>query len=260
MKYYYLLIKKCSVNGKKYLCKRLARNDNEAIRYTGSGKIVLRLKKKYGSSCMEHFSILAKFPENQQQEFSVICKNYSKKFNIVESNDWLNLIEENGYHGGSTSEGSYTTGLRWIHRDNLRKRIKQKDLEQHLDEGWLLGNPDWYKQLQSSILKNKNLIPWNKGKRIKKEEDYKTKKYVKKTIEEKFKNRSEARKKLCTDPNYIFKFTQPRKPLLKLQNLVTGDIIEIGREQSKKALKLQSRHIKALERGEVAKNYILIKS
>ena len=259
MKYYYLLVKKCTVNGKQYLCKRLAKNDNEAIKYTGSGKIVLKLKKKYGNSCMQHVSILAKFPEKEQEQFSIVCKNYSKQLNVVESTDWLNLIEENGYHGGSTSKSSYTTGLKWMHKDDIRKRIKQKDLEQHLSEGWQLGNPDWYKQQQSTILKDKNLIPWNKGKRVKVEGEYKTKKYVIKSEEEKFKNRSAARKKVCKNPEYILKFTLPRKPLLKLQNTITGEIFEIGREQSKKTLNLQSRHIKALLAGQVVKNYIIIK-
>jgi len=259
MKYYYLLIKECSINGKRYLCKRLAKNDNEAIKYTGSGKIVLRFKKKYGNSCMQHVSILAKFPESELEQFSAICKYYSTKFNIVEEESWLNLIEENGYQGGSTSESSYTIGLKWIHKDGVRKRIKQKDLEQYFNEGWQLGTPDWYKQQQSNTLKNKHLIPWNKGKRVKPESEYKTKKYVIKTEEEKFKNRSSARKKLCENPEYILQFKQPRKPLLKLQNIITGEVIEIGRDQSKKILKLQSRHIKSLESGQVAKNYRIVK-
>ena len=255
MKYYYLLIKKCSINGKLYLCKRTAKNDNEAISYTGSGKIVLRLKKKYGKECMQHVSILAKLPQEEQEQFSSICKDYSKRFNVVTNNDWLNLIEENGYQGGSTSEGSYTIGLKWMHKDGLRKRIKQKDIDQYVREGWQEGNPDWYKKQQSGLLKNKRLIPWNKGKRMKAEGEYKTVKYIKKTEEEKFKNRSTARKKVCENPEYIKKFTIPRKPLLKLQNIVTSEIIEIGREQSKKTLKFQNRHIKALLAGEVVKNY-----
>ena len=87
MKYHYLLVKMCVISGRKYLCKKIAKSDAQAIKYTGSGKIVISLKKKYGNSCMQHVSILAKFPEDQLEEFSETCKSYSKQFNVVESVD-----------------------------------------------------------------------------------------------------------------------------------------------------------------------------
>lgn len=257
MKYHYLLIKMCVISGKKYLCKKIAKSDAQAIKYTGSGKIVIRLKKKYGNSCMHHVSILAKFPEDQLEEFSETCKSYSKQFNVVESVDWLNLIEENGYQGGSTSEGNYTSGLKWMFKEDSLKRVKQCDIPSYLEAGWQIGLPDWYRQRVSESMRKRELVPWNKGVRMKPGEDYKTEgKYQIKTEEEKFNNRSAARRKLCGDPSYIAKFKRPRKPLLKLKNITTNEVIEIGREQAKEKYKLHDMHIKALLSGQVVKDLI----
>ena len=259
MKYLYLLIKKCIINNKQYLCKRVAKCDRDAIRYTGSGKIVLRLKKKY-NGCMQHVAILAKYPEGQLEEFSAVCRDYSKKFNIVESKEWLNLVEEDGYTGGAMPQNN-SAGKKWMYRDNVRKRIKKEDIERYLSEGWIIGTPLQYRQQISMSLKSKDLTPWNKGKRIKAESEYKTKtigKYVRKTEEEKFKNRSDSRKKLTSNSDYIAKFKTPRKPLLKLQNTNTGEVIEISRKTAREQYNLHSMHIKILLEGEKVKEYKLI--
>ncbi len=254
MKYYYLLIKKCIVNNKQYLCKRIAKCDRDAIRYTGSGKIVLRLKKKYGSSCMQHVDILAKYPYDQFEEFSAVCKDYSKKFNVVESDDWLNLMEEDGRVGGAMALND-ATGKKWMFKDNVRKRVRGEDVERFISEGWSIGTPLEYRQRVSE--RNKGLIPWNKGKRVKNENEY-VPKYVIKTEEEKFINRSEGRKKLVSSPEYLAKFKRPRKPLLRLQNVITGEIIEIGRQKAIEVYRLQSMHVKLLQTGKEVKGFRLI--
>ena len=67
-------------------------------------------------------------------------------------------------------------------------------------------------------IKSKGQTAHNKGKKMKAEHEYKTAPYIKKTEEEKFKNRSEARRQLYQNPEYLSKFKKPKKPLITIIN------------------------------------------
>ena len=74
----YLMVKKCTVNGKKYLCKKTTKCQQDAINYKGSGLIIKRLKNKYGSDCIVHESILCVMPYEKNKEFRYFCYKMSR--------------------------------------------------------------------------------------------------------------------------------------------------------------------------------------
>ena len=103
-KYLYLLVKTHCVTGMKYLCKRVTTSDSKAISYKGSGKYWKNHLKVHGKDI--NTDILIKCELDKIEEFSQLCIEYSNKFNIVKSDDWANLIEENGFSGAVIGENN----------------------------------------------------------------------------------------------------------------------------------------------------------
>lgn len=91
------MIKTHSVTGLRYLCKKVTISDSKAISYLGSGKYWKKHLKIHGKHI--NTEILLKYELDRIEEFSKLCIEYSNNYNIVESDEWANLIEENGLTG-----------------------------------------------------------------------------------------------------------------------------------------------------------------
>lgn len=103
-KYLYLMVKTHSVTGMRYLCKRVTTSDSKAISYNGSGKYWKRHLKVHGKHI--NTEIVAKYELDKINEFSTLCIECSVKHNIVNSDKWANLIEENGLSGAVVGENN----------------------------------------------------------------------------------------------------------------------------------------------------------
>lgn len=98
----FLYIKQHSITNKFYFGKTI----NNPEKYQGSGKLWKRHIKKHGKEYVvtlwyELFTNL-----NDIREFAL---TFSEDMNIVESDQWLNLIPENGTDGGSRGTGINST-------------------------------------------------------------------------------------------------------------------------------------------------------
>lgn len=89
----YLYIKQHTITGKMYFGKTY----RDPIKYLGSGKYWLRHIKSHGK---EHIVTLWYDQFNSQCEMTDFALNFSKSMDIVRSETWLNLTEENGLDGG----------------------------------------------------------------------------------------------------------------------------------------------------------------
>jgi len=114
-KYLYLMIKTHKVTGLKYLCKKATTSDSKAISYKGSGKYWKNHLKVHGNHI--NTEILAKYELDKINEFSQLCLEYSNKFDIVKSDKWANLVEENGLMGAVIGENNPSKN----HEVNLKK-------------------------------------------------------------------------------------------------------------------------------------------
>ncbi len=94
----YLYIKQHSVTGKCYFGK----STKDPIKYNGSGKYWLRHLKVH---CHEPVITLWHELFTDQAECTKFALEFSKKMDIVKSEQWLNLKAENGLDGGGR-EGS----------------------------------------------------------------------------------------------------------------------------------------------------------
>ena len=103
-KYLYLMVKTHTITGLKYLCKRVTTGDSKAISYKGSGKYWKNHLKIHGKNI--NTEILAKYELDKIEEFSRLCIEYSNKLNVIKSNEWANLIEENGFSGAVIGENN----------------------------------------------------------------------------------------------------------------------------------------------------------
>ena len=94
---YYLCIKTHNKTGLKYLCQTTKK---DPIKYLGSGTRWTRHLKVHGNDIST--IILGKYKTLKGLKKSGI--KYSKKFNVVKSRKWANLIPEEGDGGGDKSK------------------------------------------------------------------------------------------------------------------------------------------------------------
>jgi len=109
-----LMIKRAYPTGLLYLCQT---SKQDPYRYKGSGKRWinhLRAHKPHIITC-----VLGTYETHEELKEAGIY--YSKLYNVVESDDWANLREEDGMGGGRGK-----VGRRWKIKDTSRMRGPKK--------------------------------------------------------------------------------------------------------------------------------------
>lgn len=108
----WLYIKQHNVTGLKYFGMTRCKYINS---YTGSGKYWKLHLKKHGTNITTLWCQLFD-NENELIEYAI---NFSKTHNIVESNEWANLVPETGVYGKSA-------GLKgWKHTESAKRKISE---------------------------------------------------------------------------------------------------------------------------------------
>lgn len=120
---YKLMIKTHNVTGLKYLCFT---RKKDFIKYTGSGIRWLNHLKKNGFN----FTTILIFETNDFDELKQKSIEYSIENNIINSDQWANLINEQG-DGGDT-----VSNKKWITNGVIDKYIDKNEL---VPIGWNLG-------------------------------------------------------------------------------------------------------------------------
>ena len=114
---FYLMIKTHNKTGLKYLCKC---TNKDPYKYKGSGVYWKRHLKEHGLDIKTEVI----FQTEDLDEFNHVCLKYSKEFNVKDSSEWANLIEETGLDGGTTHNNPY-----WLkgfkHSDESKKKISK---------------------------------------------------------------------------------------------------------------------------------------
>jgi len=139
-----LYIKTHNQTGLKYFGKT---KQDDPYGYYGSGTYWRNHLKKYGNDISTE--ILAEF-EDECEELIITAINFSRENNIVESDNWANLIEENGLDG----VGPNVT-------DDFRRKVGKysKDKAVYIDE-----NGDKIK-IDVQEAKERGLIAESKGRK-----------------------------------------------------------------------------------------------
>lgn len=234
MKKMYLMIKTHKETNKKYLCKRVAETDDQAIKYHGSGLKWKRHLNQFGKNL--DTQILFICPKENKEDFAKVALHYSQKFDILNDPQWLNMIFEEG-QGGSQPETNGTKGKKWIYKEDRRKVVAVEYINEYIKAGWQLGYPESFRKQISNALKGKTAH--NKGKQTKPLEEYKSisskRKYgiIKKTNGET--NTTERRRATSLEclnrPEVKAKFTAPRKSLIIAKNIETNEVKTLGRNE-----------------------------
>lgn len=119
----YLYIKTHIDTGLKYFGKTTKKDPHK---YTGSGKYWKRHLKKNGSNYSTE--IVATFEdESSCQEFAL---NFSKKHNIVDSDEWANLQEENGLDGAPAGHAGHKFTQEQLQKISQTSKQRWEDPEQ----------------------------------------------------------------------------------------------------------------------------------
>ena len=91
----YLYVKTHNTTGLKYMGK----TTRDPYVYSGSGLYWKRHLKEHGN----HVTTEVLFQTEDKEEFKHVSTEYSKKLNVVESQQWANFREETG-HGGFSKQ------------------------------------------------------------------------------------------------------------------------------------------------------------
>jgi hypothetical protein len=127
MKLIYIYVKRLP-NGLLYLGKTV----QNPYKYLGSGTIWLRSIKKHNYTIKDiNTWILDKV--QTKEELKSLGVYYSKLFNVVESDLWANLKDEEG-SGGNTNKGKII-----VNNGTIEKHIDKCDIDEYIKLGWRRG-------------------------------------------------------------------------------------------------------------------------
>lgn len=119
-----LMIKTHNQTGLKYFCKT---NRKDYIEYLGSGKYWRNHLKSHGNDISTE--VYAQFEEECDELVEVALK-FSKENNIVESEEWANMIPEDGLGGGSWMKGLTLEEISKNH-ESIREKLSKPKAEEH---------------------------------------------------------------------------------------------------------------------------------
>lgn len=122
----YILLKTHNVTKLKYLCRHVTDNEHTCYTYTGSGTYWKRHIEKHGNDVSTQ--ILAKC--ETYVEATKIGIEYSKLWNVVDSDEFANLVQESGQGGSEVAKcrkkfnrfGYEREPVRLLGNDNPSKR------------------------------------------------------------------------------------------------------------------------------------------
>lgn len=169
----YLYVKTHTVTGLKYFGK----TTHNPHKYTGSGKYWLRHLLKHGYDYVTT-KIIAEFDDPVKcKEFAL---DFSARNNIVESDDWANLIEENGQDGAPAGHPGhkFTEEQRKAISDSTKSRWQDPEFKSRVSqkqkEAWTLERkneqssrltgvkrPDHSEKMKGRLMADDH--PWKSG-------------------------------------------------------------------------------------------------
>lgn len=135
----YLYVKRHTVTGLKYFGKTY---HYDPYKYKGSGKYWKSHIQKHGS---EHIETVQVWQFDSPEECSKFAIEFSVSNNIVESADWANLINENGFDGAVGVK--YFLGRK--HSQETKNKMSATRKQIHATKGdWMSGpsNPNYGKK------------------------------------------------------------------------------------------------------------------
>lgn len=128
----YLYIKTHNITGLKYFGKTI----KDPFEYIGSGKYWNNHLKKHGNNVST--KIVASFTAEHREEMIEFALFFSDYFDIVKSNEWANLVEENGLAGGNTSKYRKNIKKVWVSNGVNEFQIN-KNIHIVLNKNWYFG-------------------------------------------------------------------------------------------------------------------------
>jgi hypothetical protein len=158
----HLYIKQHSKTGLKYFGK----TTKNPYLYLGSGKLWLNHIKKHGRELVETIQV---WQFDSQEEATKFALQFSRENNIVESNHWANLINENAKDGWVNGlSRSKETKLKMSKSQSGRRKTEEQKSKISISKKGAPSNRkgssltiEHKKKLSEA---NKGRIPWNIGK------------------------------------------------------------------------------------------------
>jgi len=165
----FLYVKQHSVTGKLYFGKTIG----DPVKYLGSGTDWQRHIKEHGKQHVVTLWYCLFMEKDEVLEFAKMC---SLRWDIVNSDQWLNLLGENGLHGGSVKgrpspnkgKPGATKGMKHGKRNTVSPAKGRKMDKPSPLIGRETGRPVWNKGMKMTTPSPKKGLPSpNKGMKYK---------------------------------------------------------------------------------------------
>lgn len=159
--FYFMKLTKIYVKQSPFGLFYLGKTEQDIAKYHGSGKKWL-LHLKAHNVKREEIKTWILHETTDFQDLQKIGRYYSKLFNVKESDQWANLMDEEGT-GGTVKRSkeslkalsdkikNYIT----IHKDLEQKRVPKEKIDYYYNQGWEKGISKKTKDILSAIRKNK---------------------------------------------------------------------------------------------------------
>jgi hypothetical protein len=141
-----LYIKTHRVTGIKYFGKTTCKNP---IVYRGGGKVWRRHLMKHGYDCDTEIYLQSEDQEYITRE----AIRFSRAYDIVNSNLWANLIEENGCDGGGGMKGKIVSEQTKNKISESHKGKECPHVSDYFSKKWLVKYPDGKEEIITNLYK-----------------------------------------------------------------------------------------------------------
>lgn len=132
MNTYWLYVKQHNKTKLKYFGKT---DSNDPYSYRGSGKYWRKHLKKHG----KEISTIILWLFDTKEERIEFALWFSENFDIVNSQEWANLTEEDGKTGGNTGSTPNMKGFVWMNNGKRSIRVNSENATNRLEDGFVFG-------------------------------------------------------------------------------------------------------------------------
>ena len=144
-----LYLKTHNKTGKKYL----GQTTRNPYTYKGSGVLWNKHLNKHGNDVTTQVL----FESDNKELFQKTAKEYSKKFNVVNNSEFLNLVDEHGGNLGGTANPNYKNGMLVGAHDNPKIR-KRADKIRNAERYEQYGQGQRYRMTARYYYKKGNIV------------------------------------------------------------------------------------------------------
>jgi hypothetical protein len=151
---YYLYVKTHKLTGIKYL----GQTSRDPYWYKGSGKRWINILKKYGGDVDTEVI----FESDNKDDIRDKGIYYSNLWNVVEDDNWANIVNEEGTGGNTSDSPNYKEAIKYRDLSKLKTKEHRKKVSESTKKAWAkkLNSPDFDLEAYKKMCAERTRAMW----------------------------------------------------------------------------------------------------